>query len=63
MIVAYVLFFEYNDTYMLGEESYRPADAGGFHDWRYGVDGVPHPATCGMCGRKTDPRSSGRTSG
>ena len=55
MIVAYALFFEYNDSYMLGEQSYRPADAGGFHDWRYGVDGVPHPATCGTCGRKTDP--------
>ena len=55
MIVAYVLFPDYNDTRMLGNSTYSPPILAGFHDWRYGKEGVPHPATCGTCGRKTDP--------
>jgi hypothetical protein len=40
---------------MLGPDTYRPGtDRYRFHDWRFGKDGVPHPATCGTCGRKTD---------
>lgn len=54
MILAYELFAQDDDTYMLGEQTYRP-EKPGFHDWRFGVDGVPHPATCPTCGRKTDP--------
>lgn len=39
---------------MLGDDTYKPATLE-FHDVRYGVDGVPHQATCGRCGRKNDP--------
>lgn len=53
MIVAFVLDAQDDDTYMLGDETYR-SESGEFHDWRFGVAGVPHPATCGKCGRKTD---------
>jgi hypothetical protein len=55
MIIAYELCPHDNDTYMLGDDTYRPARSAGFHDWRFGKDGVPHPATCPTCGRKTDP--------
>jgi hypothetical protein len=55
MILAYELSPHDDDTHMLGEETYRPPRSVGFHDWRYGRDGVPHPATCPTCGRKTDP--------
>ena len=55
MIVAYELCPHDNDTNMLGEETYCPPRSAGFHDWRFGQDGVPHPATCPTCGRKTDP--------
>jgi hypothetical protein len=55
MIVAYNLSAHDDGTYMLGNETYRPPRSAGFHDWRFGKDGVPHPATCPTCGRKTDP--------
>src|SRR5262245_39411995 len=44
-----------DDSSMLGDDTYRPAPPVAFHDWRFGKHGVPHPATCGTCGRKTDP--------
>src|SRR5262249_31730646 len=40
---------------MLEGPTYRPARIEGFHDWRFGKDGVPHPATCPKCGSKTNP--------
>jgi hypothetical protein len=55
MIVAYFLSAHDDGTNMLGDESYRPPRSAGFHDWRFGKDGIPHPATCPTCGRKTDP--------
>src|SRR5438874_13401914 len=55
MILAYQLCPHDNDTHMLGDETFRPPRSAGFHDWRFGKDGVPHPATCPTCGRKTDP--------
>ena len=55
MIVAYELCPHDNDTHMLGDETFRPPRSAGFHDWRFGKDGVPHPATCPTCGTKTDP--------
>jgi hypothetical protein len=55
MIVAYELSPHDNDTHMLGNETYRPPRSAGFHDWRFGKEGTPHPATCPTCGRKTDP--------
>jgi hypothetical protein len=54
MIVAYTLSAHDDGTHMLGDETYRPPRSAGFHDWRFGKDGVPHPATCPTCGRKTD---------
>jgi hypothetical protein len=54
--LAYSLSPHDDGSYMLGGGTYRPAIGTPFHDWRFGVDGVPHPATCGMCGRKTDPK-------
>ena len=53
MILAYALRAQDDDSYMLGETTYKPKDAGGFYDWRFGKAGVPHPATCANCGRKT----------
>src|SRR5262245_49189494 len=55
MIVAYELLADDDDSHMLGDETYRPPRSAGFHDWRFGKNGVPHPATCATCGRKTDP--------
>ena len=55
MIVAFSLYPEDNDNEMLGDDTYRSPHSAGFHDWRFGKDGVPHPATCPTCGRKTDP--------
>ena len=55
MILAYRLAPHDDGTHMLGGGTYRPPRSAGFHDWRFGKDGVPHPATCGTCGRKTDP--------
>jgi hypothetical protein len=54
MILAYAITPHDDDSFMLGENTYRPLDSGGFYDWRFGVNGVPHPATCASCGRKTD---------
>ena len=54
MILAYAIDAQDDDSYMLGEDTYRPLDPGDFHDWRFGVNGLPHPATCATCGRKTD---------
>lgn len=55
MIVAYQCSVHADGTHMLGNETYRLPRSAGFHDWRFGKDGVPHPATCPTCGRKTDP--------
>jgi len=55
MIVAYRLCVYDDDTHMLGPDTYRPVRTAGFHDWRFGKDGVAHAATCPTCGRKTDP--------
>ena len=55
MIVAYELSAHDDGTHMLGEETYRLPCSAGFHDWRFGKDGMPHPATCPTCGRKIDP--------
>ena len=54
MIIAYVFSVHHDGTHMLGNETYRPPRSEGFHDWRFGKDGVAHPATCPTCGRKTD---------
>jgi hypothetical protein len=51
---AFVVHIHDDGRHMLGDETYRPVSNAGFHDWRFGVDGVPHPSTCGRCGRKTD---------
>jgi len=51
---AFVLLADDDGTCMLGDATYRPATSSGFHDWRFGTGGVPHPATCGACGRKTN---------
>lgn len=54
MILAYRLSVQDDDSYMLGDDTHVPSeDRYLFHDWRFGKSGVPHPATCGMCGRKT----------
>lgn len=55
MIIAYTISPHDDGTYMLGDETYRPSTSGGFHDWRFGKDGVAHSATCPTCGRRTDP--------
>lgn len=55
MIIAYRLSMYGDESCMLGPDTYRPPASGGFHDWRFGKNGVPHPATCGTCGQKTDP--------
>ena len=44
-----------DDSYMLGDATFRPVVKSHFHEWRFGVGGVPHVATCGGCGRKTNP--------
>ncbi len=54
MIIAYKLGIYDDGTFMLGKETYRPNRIEGFHDWRFGKNGVPHPATCPKCGSKTD---------
>lgn len=55
MIVAYMISPHDDGTHMLGVRTYRPPRSAGFHDWRFGENGVAHPATCATCGRKTDP--------
>jgi hypothetical protein len=54
MILAYAISPHDDDSFMLEKDTYRPLDSGGFYDWRFGVGGAPHPATCATCGRKTD---------
>jgi len=56
MTVAFILYGHDDDSYMLGKSTYRPPEAERYlyHDWRFGKDGVPHPATCPTCGRKVD---------
>ena len=54
MIIAYALTPHDSGAHMLGPDTFRPEEAGGFYDWRFGRDGVAHPATCSRCGRKTD---------
>lgn len=54
MIVAYVLSPEDNDSFMLGEDQRAAKNAGPFYDWRFYLNGRPHPACCRQCGRKTD---------
>lgn len=54
MVIAYHMSVHDDGTHMLGPDTYRvPRDAG-YYDWRFGIDGIPHPATCPTCGRKTD---------
>lgn len=55
MILAYHFSPHDDGTHMLGKETYSLPRSAGFHDWRFGKNGVPHPATCPTCGRKTDP--------
>src|SRR5437588_11852462 len=54
-ILGFRLGVHDDGTDMLGPETYRSPPSAGFHDWRFGRAGVPHPATCPTCGRKTDP--------
>ncbi len=55
MIIAYNLSIHDDGTHMLGPNTYRVSTEAGYYDWRFGVDCIPHPATCPTCGRKTDP--------
>lgn len=56
MVIAYQLRPNDDDSFMLGDSTYRvPADVG-YYDWRFGCDGTPHEATCPTCGSKTDPQ-------
>jgi hypothetical protein len=55
VILGHVLFPHDDDSYMLGPDTYRAPAGSGFMDWRFGVGGVPHPATCPTCGRKLNP--------
>jgi hypothetical protein len=54
-IIGYYLGVHEDGSHMLGPDTYRVPAAAGFHDWRFGADVVPHPATCRTCGRKVDP--------
>lgn len=54
MTIAWNVSLHFNDTYMLGD-TYRPQNPGRYSPWRFGTNGIPHPATCSKCGRKTDP--------
>ncbi len=55
MRIAYHVLTMFNETWMLGDETWYPDDPGGFYSWRIAQNGRPHPATCPACGRKTDP--------
>lgn len=50
---AYVLHGHDDDSYMLGDETYKPDPQGS--EWHFGTMGQPHPATCPGCGGKVDP--------
>ncbi|WP_139140378.1 hypothetical protein [Variovorax boronicumulans] len=49
---AYTLYGHNDGSYMLGDETYEPDDQSS--EWRFGVAGRPHPATCPVCGVKVD---------
>ncbi len=56
MLVAQTLHSHDDGTYMLGPDTYRAPIRDQYHDWRFGRNGIPHPATCATCGRRSDPR-------
>src|SRR5262245_20805673 len=39
---------------MLGEDQRSVKKPGPFYDWRFYLNGRPHPACCRTCGRKID---------
>lgn len=41
-----------DDSYMLGDNTFKPPPP--LTDWRFGLPGRPHPATCATCGARTD---------
>jgi hypothetical protein len=53
-IIAYTISSDFNGSRMLGHETERTNALFDFYSWRYMLHGVPHPATCTMCYRKTD---------
>jgi hypothetical protein len=53
MLIAYNMSVHDDGTHMLGPETFRVSAEAGYYDWRFGRDGIPHPATCPTCGRKT----------
>lgn len=55
MILAYLIAAQDDDSFMLGPDTYKAPPGTDFYDWRFGKEGIPHPATCPTCGRKTDP--------
>lgn len=50
--LAYTLHGHDDDSYMLGDETFRPDPRSS--EWRFGAAGRPHPATCPQCGGKVD---------
>lgn len=36
MILAYCISAQDDDSYMLGEDTYKPKESAGFYDWRFG---------------------------
>ena len=38
MLIGYLLLAQDDDSYMLGDQSYRPVGAESY-DWRFGIDG------------------------
>ena len=54
MLLAYQMSIHNDDSYMLGPDTYRVPHEVRYYHWRFGVGGVPHPATCPACGRKID---------
>lgn len=55
MLVAYKMSVHDDGTHMLGTDTFRVRPDAGYYDWRFGRDGIPHPATCPTCGGKIDP--------
>ena len=55
MVLGYTVSPHFDDSFMLGDETFRPKSWQPYYDWRFGREGRPHPATCGTCGRKIDP--------
>lgn len=58
------LTIETNESFLLGEESFKVRDVNlrRFRTWRIAKDGVPHPQICAVCGRvvKRWPTSTSR---